>query len=404
MRTVQYGDMKVPLNIWDEGVPMERGAIDQMVRTCQLPFVVGAALMPDGHIGIGSCVGAVVATSKAIVPAITGVDIGCGMMATRTSLSASDLPDSLSTLRELIERAVPHGRTNDGKPGDRGAWNTAPNLVMKKWGPLEERFKAVVSKHPKAAARTTVQQLGTLGSGNHFIELCLDTDNRVWIMLHSGSRGLGNRFGSYFIEMAKEDIYKAGVHIVDKDLAYFEEGTTHFTDYFEAVLMAQDFARVNRELMMHSVLDAMKASGSLPEFKWDLEAVNCHHNYVEKEVHSGKSLYVTRKGAVRAQLGDMGIIPGSMGAKSFIVRGKGNTDSYTSCSHGAGRVMSRGQAKRTITMDDHLLATAGVECRKDMGVLDESPAAYKDIDLVIAAQSDLVDIVYTLKQLLCIKG
>ena len=344
-------------------------------------------------------------TRKAIIPAAVGVDIGCGMAAVRTSLTANDLPSNLHAIREAIERAVPVGRTNNGGKGDRGAWQTVPAEVAASWrGDLEARYKRITEKHPSAAARNTFNHLGTLGTGNHFIEICLDEADRVWVMLHSGSRGMGNRFGTYFIELAKKDMGNLIRNLPDRDLAYLEEGTEHFKDYFEAVSMAQDFARVNRELMLQRVLEAIRGSGQLPPFEWNLEAVNCHHNYVQKEKHFGEEVYVTRKGAVRAGRGEMGIIPGSMGAKSYIVRGKGNAESFESCSHGAGRLMSRGEAKRRITLADHIAATAGVECRKDASVIDESPAAYKPIDAVMEAQHELVEIVHTLKQVVCVKG
>ncbi len=249
-----------------------------------------------------------------------------------------------------------------------------------------------------------VNQLGTLGTGNHFIELCLDEAGAVWVMLHSGSRGVGNRIGSYFIDKAKQAMRRWFVNLPDMDLAYLPQGDALFDDYLAAVAWAQAYALANRELMMHAAIEALRATQQLPEFTAHLEAVNCHHNYVSFEHHYGENVIVTRKGAVRARAGELGIIPGSMGAKSFIVRGKGNPESFTSCSHGAGRAMSRTKAKKLFTLDDHAAATAGVECRKDEDVLDETPGAYKAIDDVMAAQADLVDIVHTLKQIVCVKG
>jgi len=396
-----------PIYAWTKGVEREAAAMEQVAKLSRLPVIFDhVAVMPDMHAGIGATVGSVIATKGAVIPSAVGVDIGCGMVATRTSLKASDLPDSLASLRSAIERAVPHGRTSNGVAGqDRGAWKELPGPVKSAWeGGLLKRWQDVVDKHPKAQAKNTVHQLGTLGTGNHFVEVCLDEEQHVWVMLHSGSRGLGNRFGEYFIELAKEDMGHLIHNLPDKDLAYLTEGTEHFNDYVEAVSMAQDFASVNRQIMMDRTLGALRDSGQLPPFQWKLEAINCHHNYVQKETHLGQEVLVTRKGAVRAGFGDMGIIPGSMGAKSFIVRGKGNPESFCSCSHGAGRKMSRTQAKKAFTLEDHAKATAGVECRKDADVIDETPAAYKDIDAVMAAQSDLVEIVHTLKQVLCVKG
>ncbi len=395
-----------PIKAWVKGVQLEDAARKQLAQISQLPIIYRhVAVMPDVHMGFGATVGSVIATKGAIIPSAVGVDIGCGMMAVRTSLTANDLPDNLAKIRSSIERAVPHGRTNDGKPGDRGAWSDLPGPVKSAWEDgLYDRWRAVIDKHPKASAKNTVNHLGTLGTGNHFIEVCLDTENNVWVMLHSGSRGLGNRFGEYFIGLAKEDMKHHIHNLPNKDLAYLNEGTDHFNDYVEAVSMAQDFARTNRDLMMDRVLRALKDSGEVPKFQWKLEAVNCHHNYVEREVHFGEEVIVTRKGAVSAKAGEMGIIPGSMGTRSYIVRGKGNPEAFCSCSHGAGRRMSRGEASRTFTLKDHEEATKGVECRKDKDVIDETPGAYKDIDQVMAAQADLVDVVATLKQVVCVKG
>jgi tRNA-splicing ligase RtcB len=249
-----------------------------------------------------------------------------------------------------------------------------------------------------------MNHLGTLGTGNHFIEVCLDESEAVWFMLHSGSRGVGNRMGSYFIELARKDMQRFYINLPDIDLAYFPEHTDHFDDYVEAVEWAQDYARANRDLMMEQIIGAVRNSGQVRPFNAEVKAINCHHNYVARESHYGANVLVTRKGAVRAREGDMGIIPGSMGARSFIVRGKGNPESFHSCSHGAGRAMSRNEAKRRFTIADHERMTAGVECRKDADVIDETPAAYKPIDAVMAAQADLVDIVHTLRQVVCVKG
>jgi tRNA-splicing ligase RtcB len=344
----------------------------------------------------------VVPTQGAIIPAAVGVDIGCGMMAVETSLTASQLPDSLKALRTAIEKAVPHGRTHNGGRGDRGAWHSIPQRQGEVWRELGKGYQRIVDKHRALGQGNDVNHLGTLGTGNHFIEVCLDERDRVWFMLHSGSRGVGNRIGSYFIELAKKDMRRHVDNLPDVNLAYLKEGTQHFDDYVEAVEWAQRYAATNRQLMMDAVVTA--ARGALPPFELGELAVNCHHNYVAREQHYGREVFVTRKGAVRARLGDLGIIPGSMGARSYIVRGKGNAESFCSCSHGAGRAMSRGEAKRRFSIDDHVQATAGVECRKDKDVIDETPMAYKSIDAVMAAQEDLVEVAHTLRQVVCVKG
>jgi tRNA-splicing ligase RtcB len=284
-----------------------------------------------------------------------------------------------------------------------GAWQADPPAVAHaRWAELEAGYQAVVDKHPKAAHPRGLGHLGTLGTGNHFIELCLDEAGALWVMLHSGSRGVGNRFGTYFIERAKHEMRRWFINLPDADLAYFPEGTEGFVDYIRAVSWAQKYARANREVMMGEALGVLRTVW--PDLAASELAVNCHHNYVTRERHFGADIYVTRKGAVRAGAGELGIIPGSMGAKSFIVRGKGNPDSFETCSHGAGRAMSRTEAKRRFSLEDHAAATAHVECRKDAGVIDETPMAYKDIDAVMAAQADLVEIVHTLRQVVCVKG
>lgn len=394
-----------PIKAWVQGVLLEDEAKKQLLHAAQLPFIFKwIAAMPDVHAGKGATVGSVIPTRKAIIPAAVGVDIGCGMAAVQTTLNARDLPDNLQNLRSAIEKAVPHGRTNNGGKGDRGAWANAPQANLDVWGQLSPVYDAIIEKHPKLGRGNDSNHLGTLGTGNHFIEICLDTQDNVWFMLHSGSRGVGNRIGSYFIELAKEDMRKWFINLPDADLAYLPEGTEHFNDYVEAVSWAQEYAMCNRKLMMESLIAAVRKVGELPAFEVGVEVINCHHNYVAKERHFGEKVFVTRKGAVKAGLGDMGIIPGSMGAKSYIVRGLGNAESFNSCSHGAGRKMSRTEAKRRFTLADHIAATAGVECRKDLDVIDETPGAYKDIDDVMAAQADLVEIVHTLKQIVCVKG
>ena len=389
-------DDGVPVKAWTRGVALEDEARKQLRNVARLPFIhKWVAAMPDVHWGLGATIGSVIPTHKAIIPAAVGVDIGCGMMATRTTLTANDLPDDLKQTRRSIERAIPLGMTSFKK---------TPARSEKAYKKLGTQLRAIMDKHPKIGQKRPETQLGTLGGGNHFIELCLDQDDRVWVMLHSGSRGIGNMVGRYFIALAKKDMQVHLLNLPDKDLAYFNEGTEHFADYVEAVAWAQRYARTNRDLMMSYVLDALRSTRGLPEFRADLEAVNCHHNYVQKEHHYGADVWVTRKGAVRAGLGEMGIIPGSMGARSFIVRGKGDPESFESCSHGAGRAMSRREARRRFDRADHERMTAGVECRKDAGVIDETPAAYKSIDAVMKAQEDLVEIVHTLKQVVCVKG
>jgi tRNA-splicing ligase RtcB len=402
LRTPEGG---VPIKTWTRGVPVEPEAIEQLSNIARLPIVHGwVAAMPDVHLGIGATVGSVIPTIAAVIPAAVGVDIGCGMMAVETTLRASDLPDSLAPMRGTIERAVPHGRGKSGGRGDRGSWSAIPNRVASVWSQLEPGWKRLAAKHHAIEKSNHVVHLGTLGTGNHFIEVCLDEADKVWFMLHSGSRGVGNRIGSYFIELAKRDMERHMHNLPDANLAYFEEGAEHFDDYVQAVSWAQEFARHNRELMMDAVLDSVRRLKGIPPFQTAKQAVNCHHNYVSKEYHYGKDVYVTRKGAVRAGKDELGIIPGSMGARSYIVRGKGNPEAFESCSHGAGRAMSRTAAKKLFTLDDHRRATAGVECRKDEGVIDETPAAYKDIDAVMEAQRELVDVVHTLKQVVCVKG
>ena len=393
----------VPVKMWTRGVPVEDGARKQLLRAAQMPFIFKhVAVMPDVHIGIGATVGSVIPTNNAIIPAAVGVDIGCGMMACRTTLTAKDLPDSLAHLRSAIERAVPHGRTF-GRRRDKGSWHDAPKTSEAAWAGLVDRFDVITGKHKVIRNSNNLKHLGTLGTGNHFIEVCLDQEDRVWFMLHSGSRGVGNRIGRYFIELAKKDMEQWFINIPDKDLAYFPEGTDHFDDYVESVEWAQDFAFSNRTVMMQNVIKAARDVLPVP-FDAEVEAVNCHHNYVTKENHFGENIYVTRKGAVRARKGDMGIIPGSMGTRSYIVRGLGNEDSFCSCSHGAGRVMSRTEAKKSVSMEEHLEAIKDVECRKDVGVLDETPSAYKSIDDVMEAQKDLVEVMHTLRQVVCVKG
>ena len=383
-----------PVKIWT--TDLEPEALQQAKNLARLPFIArqGVSLMPDAHAGIGSTVGTVIATDKAIIPAAVGVDIGCGMNAVRLSLKASDLPESLLAIRHQIERDVPLGAGGH----HRGVSGISPVTAFFERFKLEDMPQLARDNRDKAAS-----QLGTLGSGNHFIELCLDENQDVWVMLHSGSRGIGNMIGKHFIEKAKRNMEKHFISLPDADLAYLPEDTDDFNDYVEAVHWAQDYALENRRVMMEAVLAALRRHIEKP-FTITQEAINCHHNYVEKENHFGRNLWVTRKGAIRAREGDLGVIPGSMGAKSFIVRGKGEIHSYCSCSHGAGRTMSRTKARKTFTIEDLKAQTAGVECRKDDSVLDEIPGAYKDIDVVMDNQTDLVEVVHVHKQILCVKG
>ncbi|MDO5652769.1 MAG: RtcB family protein [Brachymonas sp.] len=394
----------VPIKMWTRGVPVEAEAQKQLENVARLPIVFKhVAAMPDVHYGIGATVGSVIPTFKAIIPAAVGVDIGCGMMACKTTLTARDLPDNLALLRVAIEKAVPHGLTPRRTGRDKGSWEQPPTEADAAWSKLVDEFAQICEKYPRLKNTNNYRHMGTLGTGNHFIEVCLDEAQAVWVMLHSGSRGVGNAIGTQFIELAKKDAERNNVHLPDKDLAYFEEGSQYFGDYVQAVGWAQKFAAANRAVMMQRVIAALRSVITKP-FETHVEAVNCHHNYVQRETHFGEEVFVTRKGAVSAKAGELGIIPGSMGARSYIVRGKGNPESFESCSHGAGRVMSRTAAKKRYTVADQMRATEGVECRKDAGVIDEIPMAYKDIDAVMAAQADLVEVVYTLKQVVCVKG
>jgi len=388
---------RVPVKIYTGEI--EPASRQQLVNISQLPIVHHhVAAMPDVHLGIGATVGSVIPTLKAIIPAAVGVDIGCGMIATRLSLTGNEIDEgSLRRVFGQISRDVPVGFNQHD---ERDARSEAAR-------PFARNLKKILQKHPGVEKRvgkhsSWVRQMGSLGGGNHFIEVCLDESSRVWVMLHSGSRGIGNAIGTYFIDLAKKDAQRNQVNLPDRDLAYFREGAEHFDDYVEAVGWAQDYARANRAEMLELVLGALRRH--LPSFEVTDEAVNCHHNYVERERHYGEDVWLTRKGAIRARAGELGIIPGSMGTRSYIVRGRGAAESFHSCAHGAGRRMGRNQATKRFTIADLELQTAGVVCRKDKGVLDEIPGAYKDIDEVMANQTDLVEVVHTLKQVLCVKG
>lgn len=386
-----------PIKIFTTDV--DEQSLTQLRKMAQLEFIHShIAVMPDVHVGKGATVGSVIPTKQAIIPAAVGVDIGCGMNALRLSLKAEQLPDNLSALRNAIERKVPVGFEMHKQVRAKASTLT----------PMEKRLERITRKHPGLTRMlrhfnsTWQKQLGTLGGGNHFIELCLDENQDVWVMLHSGSRGLGNAIGTYFIERAKKEAQHRFGHVPDRDLSYFAEGSSLFDDYFEAVEWAQEYAYENRREMMRLILEAIRPL--LPSFQMTKEAINCHHNYVQKELHFDEEVYVTRKGAIRAGKDEYGIIPGSMGAASFIVKGKGNPESFCSCSHGAGRKMSRSKAKISFSQQDLIQQTQGIECRKDKGVVDEIPGAYKDIHEVMANQQDLIEVVHTLRQVLCIKG
>ena len=401
---VLHEEGSFPVKSWTRDVPFDDNAKQQLRNIAKMPFIhKWVAAMPDVHLGKGATIGSVIPTTGAIIPAAVGVDLGCGMMAVKTSLRADQLPDNLASLRSRIERAVPHGRSIGRGKRDKGSWGNEPNDVLDAWKPLADAFKIMCEKYPFLKQTNNIRHLGTLGGGNHFIEICLDEMDDVWVMLHSGSRGVGNRIGSYFIEQAKKDMERYFIQLPDKDLAYIPEGSEMFREYTLSVAWAQDFARINREVMMARVLAALTDEMPIP-FTTEPEVVNCHHNYISRENHFDKNVWVTRKGAVSARQGQMGIIPGSMGAKSFIVRGLGNEDSFCSCSHGAGRVMSRTKAKKLVSLEEHKKAVAGVECRIDKNVIDETPSAYKPIEKVMKAQEDLVEIVHTLKQVVCVKG
>ena len=394
------------VRMWTEGVPVEPEALAQIANVASLPILGGhVAVMPDVHLGKGATVGSVIPTRGAIVPAAVGVDIGCGMMAVRTTLGASDLPDSLGEIRARIERDVPVGFNHHRQPVDVAGERFSGVAIARRMKALHRRYEslAIMDRVKKFDHARVWKQCGTLGGGNHFIELCLDESDRVWVMLHSGSRNVGNTIGEVAISMARRLAERADARLPDRDLAWLDEGTREFDEYVTALGWAQDYAALNRDTMMHLVLAALERFFPAPIAIAE-SAVNCHHNYAAVESHYGESLWITRKGAVSAREGQLGIIPGSMGTRSYIVRGKGCAGSYHSCSHGAGRRMSRNEARRRFSREDLERQTAGVECRKDAGVLDELPAAYKDLDAVMAAQAELVEVVHTLKQVLCVKG
>ena len=390
-------DQRVPVKIWTDDV--DERSIGQLTNIASLPFIHHhVAAMPDVHLGICATIGSVIATHKTIIPAAVGVDLRCGMGAARLSLTANEIDEkALQKVFDQISRDVPVGR----------AQHSDERVLVDAAKPFEPGLKSLTDRHPellKAFGKFSkwTNQMGTLGGGNHFIEVCLDETNQVWVMLHSGSRGIGNAIASYFIALARKDMERWMIQLPDRDLAYFPEGSEHFADYVEAVHWAQDYAMQNRTSMLELVLAALQRH--LPPFTVTTEAVNCHHNYVAQEHHYGENVWVTRKGAIRARAGDLGIVPGSMGARSFIVRGLGNPESFCSSAHGAGRKMSRTAAEKQFTVADMVAQTQGVICRKDKDVVDEIPGAYKDIDQVMANQADLTEILHTLKQVVCVKG
>lgn len=406
MNYEEFQGEQAKIKAWIKGVSLEEEAKAQLLRVASMPFIFQhVAVMPDCHLGAGATIGSVIATKGAVIPAAVGVDLGCGMIAQKTSLKASDLPESLAGLRSAIESMVPHGRTNDGGKGDKGAWQNLPKRVENVWAnELLPGWKNIIAKHPDVDKGSVnhVNHLGTLGTGNHFIEVCLDEQQSVWVMLHSGSRGVGNRIGTHFIKLAQKEMGALLGKLPDKDLAYLKDGSQYFNEYVEAVLWAQQYALLNRDIMLERTLAEVEKAVK-PFDRLD-SAIQCHHNYISREYHFGEHVLVTRKGAVSAAEGQLGIIPGSMGTGSFIVRGKGNPDSFNSCSHGAGRKMSRTKAKKVFTVEDHIAATKGVECRKDADVIDETPGAYKPLEDVMKAQSDLIEPLYRLTTVLCVKG
>jgi len=387
----------VPIRLWADPDSVEPQALQQLYNVSTVPQIAGVAVMPDVHVGIGATVGSVIAMRGAVCPAAVGVDIGCGMTAVRTSLTAADLPEDLGTLRNRIERAIPVGRGSHPNPVDPaklGGFDSAHWTQF--WSEFDALAPAVHARRERA-----LSQMGTLGSGNHFIELCLDTEDRVWLMLHSGSRNVGKELAEHHINIARALNHNQG--LVDRDLAVFLEYSPQMAAYRSDLFWAQEYARYNRAVMMalfqHVIARAFKAAQ--PRFE---QTISCHHNYVAEETYDGEKLLVTRKGAIRAGAGEFGIIPGSMGTRSYIVKGLGNRAAFNSASHGAGRRMSRAKAKRSFTQADLEQQTAGVECRKDTGVLDEIPGAYKPIEEVMAAQTDLVEVAAELRQLICVKG
>lgn len=397
MSYVEIPGAKVPIRLWTDPASVEEGALQQLRNVATLPWIKGLAVMPDVHYGKGATVGSVIAMRGAVCPAAVGVDIGCGMSAVKTSLTANDLPGDLSRLRSKIEQAIPVGRGMHGDPVDPGRLH---GFAVGGWDGFWERFDGVAGavkfRHERAE-----KQMGTLGGGNHFVEVCTDSTGSVWLMLHSGSRNIGKELAEHHIGIAQKLPHNQG--LVDRDLAVFVADTPQMAAYRNDLFWAQEYAKYNRSIMMALLKDVVRKEfkKAKPTFEPEISA---HHNYVAEERYDGMDLLVTRKGAIRAGSGEYGIIPGSMGTGSYIVKGLGNEKAFNSASHGAGRRMSRTAAKRRFSTKDLEEQTRGVECRKDSGVVDEIPGAYKPIEQVIDQQRDLVQVVAKLKQVVCVKG
>jgi tRNA-splicing ligase RtcB len=386
---------RAPVRMWTDPTFVEEQALKQVRNIGALPWVHGVAVMPDVHYGKGATVGSVIAMRDAVSPAAVGVDIGCGMSAVRTSLTAADLPDDLAGLRGRIEDAIPVGFRSHNNPV-----NHARVHGIGGWGPFWDGFRALDSSVAQLRERAG-KQMGTLGGGNHFIEVCLDDAGQVWLMLHSGSRNIGKELAERHMAVARKLPHNAD--LPDRDLAVFLTGTPEMDAYRRDLYWAQEYAGRNRATMVALLCQVVRDALPGADVRFE-PAISCHHNYVAEETYDGVDVLVTRKGAIRAGSGDLGIIPGSMGTGSYIVRGLGNPDAFNSASHGAGRKMSRTKAKKTFTTADLATQTAGVECRKDAGVVDEIPGAYKDLESVIKQQADLVEVVHHLKQVICVKG
>ncbi|MGA5565561.1 RtcB family protein [Streptomyces platensis] len=397
MSYVEVPGAQVPIRMWTDPATVEDVAMQQLRNVATLPWIKGLAVMPDVHYGKGATVGSVIAMRGAVCPAAVGVDIGCGMSAVRTSLTANDLPGDLSRLRSKIEQAIPVGRGMHDDPVDPGRLHGFPTA---RWDDFWARFDGVAEAVKFRQERAT-KQMGSLGSGNHFIEFCLDDDGVVWLMLHSGSRNIGKELAEFHMGQAQKLPHNQG--LVDRDLAVFIADTPPMAAYRNDLFWAQEYARHNRDVMMALFQDVVRKEFKKAKVTFD-DVISCHHNYVAEERYDGMDLLVTRKGAIRAGSGEYGIIPGSMGTGSYIVKGLGNDASFNSASHGAGRKMSRNQAKKRFSTRDLEEQTRGVECRKDSGVVDEIPGAYKPIERVIDQQRDLVEVVAKLKQVICVKG
>ncbi|CAN3983157.1 RtcB family protein [Kitasatospora purpeofusca] len=397
MSYTEVPGVRTPIRMWTDPATVEGQAMQQLRNISSLPWLHGLAVMPDVHLGKGATVGSVIAMRGAVCPAAVGVDIGCGMSAVKTSLTAKDLPDDLSRLRSQIERTIPVGRGLHSDPVDPGKLHGAPTGG---WDDFWQRFDGVASE-VKWRKDRAAQQMATLGGGNHFIEVCVDDTGAVWLMLHSGSRNIGKELAEHHMGVARSLPHNQG--LIDRDLAVFIADTPQMAAYRQDLFWAQEYAKRNRALMMALFQDVVRREFPRAKVAFD-EVISCHHNYVSEERYDGVDLLVTRKGAIRAGAGDYGIIPGSMGTGSYIVRGLGNEASFNSASHGAGRKMSRTAAKKRFSTSDLVEQTAGVECRKDAGVVDEIPGAYKSIEKVIEQQRDLVEVVAHLKQVVCVKG